>query len=115
MRVTGFCNEDLGWTQASEEVTKLVREFVLVIAQCAVREIELETIDLRHPQDVEGPMPFTVTDPGDLVCCRSRSRRIPSCMSVGGHSHRDRETTLGLLGHKEPTADRLIILVWRHH
>jgi hypothetical protein len=115
MRVTGLCNEDLGWTKASEEVTKLVREFVLVIAQCAVREIELETIDMCHPQDVEGPMPFTVTDPGDLVCCRSRSRRTPSCMSVGGHSHRDRETTLGLLGHKEPTTDRLIILVWRHY
>ena len=49
VRVTGSCDKDLGWTHALEYVTKLVREFVLVIAQSAVRQIEFETIDLCHP------------------------------------------------------------------
>jgi hypothetical protein len=74
VRVTGSRDEDLGWTHVLEYMTKLVREFVLVIAQSAVRQIEFETINLCHPEDVECPMPFKMTDPGDLVCCRSRSR-----------------------------------------
>jgi hypothetical protein len=83
-----------------------------VTLQLTIGEIEFETIRTGHTQDIEGLMPFMVTDLGDIGLCRSRSRRVPPGASVGGHCHRHWNPAIRLLRHEQATSDGLIIVMW---
>jgi hypothetical protein len=113
--VAGACDEDLGRTQASEQITDPVRNLALVTAEFTVGETEFETTRWRHRQDIKGPMPFTVADRGDLVRCWSRLRRVPAIAPVRGHSHCDRNPTVRFLGYEEATPDGLVVLMRRQN
>jgi hypothetical protein len=74
VRIAGPRHEHLSRAHATEKIAELFGEFVLMTAQFTVAELEFEPICSRHSKGVEGLMPFTVTNLGDIVRARSRPR-----------------------------------------
>ena len=115
MWITRTRHEDLVRPHPSQQVTDLIRELVLVIAQLTVWKLELEAIRPWHPQHVEGPMPLRSADLSDVGRGRSRRRRVPAGTSVCGHDDRNRDPASRLLGHEKATSDGLVVLMRREH
>ena len=67
VRIAGARHEHLGRTHVSKKVTKLFRELVLMITQFTVAEREFKAIRWRHSKGIEGLVPLSMTNLGDVV------------------------------------------------
>ena len=113
MWVSGPRHKYLGRTQVTEQVADPVGNLSLVLAQFAIGESEFKPTSSRHRKEIQGAVPFSVTNLDNLVRCWLRRRRVPAAPPVGGHGHRNRDTSVPLLRHEKATADRLVVIVGR--